>query len=116
MKVYKDGRAEVASLTYGQNPSTIQVLEKIYNNLEEHGFALCIHQWRIWYERNNKRTKAFVTDDVNERKPTKAKKRKRKIWRVEKKKTFKKRYGKDAEAAYATATKMQKTKIRILVF
>ena len=40
--IYKDGRAEVvlAPKHTDRNPqATIQALEKIYNNLEEHGFA-----------------------------------------------------------------------------
>ena len=50
--IYKDGRAEVALLKHtDRNPqATIQALEKIYNNLEEHGFKHVFNNESIWYE------------------------------------------------------------------
>ena len=111
------GRGGIAIKHTDRNPqATIQALEKIYNNLEEHGFVPMYSTMKA-YGMKRKTTngqKHFVTDDVNERSLTKGEeKKKEKIVKGMKKKKddFKKRYGDEAEAVmYATATKMAKGK------
>ncbi len=96
--------------------STIQALEKIYNNLEEHGFVPMYSTMKA-YGMKRKTTngqKHFVTDDVNERSLTKGEEKKKEKYvkgMKKRKKEFKDRYGDEAEAVmYATATKMAKGK------
>ena len=109
------GRGGIAIKHTDRNPqATIQALEKIYNNLEEHGFVPMYSTMKAYgmKRKTTKGQKHFVTDDVNERKLTKGEEKKKEKFVKGMKKNkddFKKRYGKDAEAVmYATATKMAK--------
>ena len=111
------GRGGIAIKHTDSNPqATIQALEKIYNNLEEHGFVPMYSTMKA-YGMKRKTTngqKHFVTDDVNERSLTKGEEKKKEKYvkgMKKRKKEFKDRYGDEAEAVmYATATKMAKGK------
>ena len=110
-------RGGIAIKHTNRNPqATIQALEKIYNNLEEHGFVPMYSTMKA-YGMKRKTTngqKHFVTDDVNERSLTKGEEKKKEKYvkgMKKRKKEFKDRYGDEAEAVmYATATKMAKGK------